>query len=538
MREQMKSHRRRVRDAEREAERPTQAPAPADRTLAIPVPVTLGAMPAAGSAPAAPEREERTVDRDARDARDERDERASEAGRPERHAERRALPGSKLQLPTARTTQTLGPQTGPAPAAADPAPVMRMGEAIPGTVQMENVSVDPSAIVSLLQNLAVQSGGGFGENADFAANAGPLIEQAIGANLNPRSVGSSFTETRGANCNWNWRVSFRMLAPVPMPTGHGTGSVQRTGGGSGTVGTQVTDSTTDSAKITGSGTGSSGMSSGSGGGPSSSSGGTVGAELGTSSTHSEQNSTSITTQGTQAGSMTNNLVRYMALLVVDAQVSGELDTSGSDYVNPLKWGMYLGEAIDSMERASGWIFAGNIQFYRSEGIAASAPAMRKGWIEHELGVTDPSESGAARAASAAAVNPAQLSRSGARPLPAELTAEVGQRQQTDLSGVRMIRGGPADTYCDAMSAAAFTTPNPTGGSDIFVHSAVDVASARGQHTLQHEIAHAAQIQKGEAAALNGLGGDASRRQQLERSADEHADAALAATRPERKWTGR
>jgi hypothetical protein len=543
MREHMKSHRRRAREDDREATRQSEGPAPADRAVAVPVP--LAPAPERDVARADREPEGGTSERqaDAADGADathrDRDHTSTRAD-----ARRAAPPRTKVQLPTAHATQQLAPQAGHAAlGTAESAPMLRMGDSIPNTLQLENINVPSDVIVGLLQSLAIQSGGGFGRNADFGGSgrAAPLIESAIQNKLTPRSVSGEFIETNGANCKWNWRVTFRTLAPVPMP-GSGTGTVQNTTGGTGTVSNQTTTSTTDSAKITGSGTGTSGTSAGSGGGASSSSGGTVGAELGTSTTRTDQNSTTIANQNGTTVSTTNNMMRYMACVVVDAQVSGELDTSGTDYINPLKWGMYLGEAIDSMERASAELIVGTVEYYRSEGIAPSAPpapAMRKSWVEHELGLSDPSEGNARKAASAAAVNPATLSRSGAQPVPTSVTAEAGQRQGTDLGDVHLIRGGPADTYCDAMSAAAFTTPNPTGGSDIFVHSNVDVASARGQHTLQHELAHAAQLQKGEAASLTGLGGDATRRQQLEKNADAHADEALAtaAARPERKWTG-
>jgi len=137
------------------------------------------------------------------------------------------------------------------------APMLRDGMTLPGGAVMENVNVSASAITSFLQSLAIQGGGGFGSDADFATNAGPLIDAAIGAMLNPRTITSSFTETRGVNCNWTWRVSFRMGEPVEIGGG-GTGGTTHNFGGSGQVSSSTTTATTDSAKLTGSGKSSSG----------------------------------------------------------------------------------------------------------------------------------------------------------------------------------------------------------------------------------------------------------------------------------------
>jgi hypothetical protein len=103
-----------------------------------------------------------------------------------------------------------------------------------------------------------------------------------------------------------------------------------------------------------------------------------------------------------------------------------------------------------------------------------------------------------------------------------------------MEGVRLVQGAQADEYCDRMDAAAFTTPSVDGHSDIYVHSGVALDTPEGQHTLQHEIAHAVQNRKGETESLSGLGGDGARREQLERSADTHATATLTEAPVQRK----
>jgi len=403
------------------------------------------------------------------------------------------------------------------------APMLRDGMTLPGGAVMENVNVSASAIVVFLQNLAIQGGGGFGSNADFATNAGPIIDAAIGAMMNPRTLTGSFTETRGVNCNWTWRVSFKMGAPVEIGGG-GTGGTTHNFGGSGQVSTSTQTSTTDSAKVTGSTKASSGTKVGEN---TSGSETGVGGEVGTSTTRTQTTGAQVTTQGGGSAQTQNVLRRFRAPVIVEAMTQGDLDMSGTDYINPFKWGMYAAEAADSIERKTGELVVGTCEYYRSEGIAPAAPAApaaRKGWVEHELGITEEGESNLAKVASALTVNPAELSRAGARPITPDL---LGMDQDaTRASAVNLIHGAQADAYCDAMSAAAFTTPLPGGGSDIFVHSGVDLASARGQHTLHHELAHAAQFQSGEGTSLHGLGGDTSTRSELERRADEAASRAV------------
>jgi hypothetical protein len=75
-----------------------------------------------------------------------------------------------------------------------------------------------------------------------------------------------------------------------------------------------------------------------------------------------------------------------------------------------------------------------------------------------------------------------------------------------------------------MEAAAFCTPGEGGGSDIFVHSAIALETPAGQHTVQHEIAHAVQNERGQTQSLDGLGGNTAVRDSLEADADRHAAA--------------
>ena len=292
-----------------------------------------------------------------------------------------------------------------------------------------------------------------------------------------------------------------------------TAPTSRGFGGTGTLSTQVTNSTTDSGKITGGVKGSQGTKVGD-----NTSGGEVsaGGELGTSSTRSSQSGVSVTSNRGGSATVNEQLDRFVAPLYVEIYMNPELDASGVDYVNPFKWGMYLGEAISPLERVTREFGIGTATFYLPQGV----PIQRKGWMEHEAGI------GGDRAAATHSPDPNQFSSAGARPLPLPLARAAEEHHGVGLAGVNLIQGGQADTYCDAMDAAAFTIPNAEGGSDIFLHSDASVDSAKGQHTLQHEIAHAVQNMKGQTTGLEGLGGSEAKRDELEQSADQQADAIL------------
>jgi hypothetical protein len=397
--------------------------------------------------------------------------------------------------------------------------IQRGGATIPGGAAIEATSASGGAIVNKLRSLGNRAAGGFGSDADWDTNALPLIESAIAANLNPRSISGSWTETRGLNVRWSWRVTFRMGSPKEI-SGGGVGTSEFGTGGTGSVGSSSSTATTDSASVTGGGGYQSGP-------ENSRASGSGSATLGTSTTRTDGTSTTagLNTAG-KTGASTNQ-VRYSAPVIAECYVSPELDVSGTDYVNPFKWGMYGVEAMAPMQRLSEDCETGEVRYYLTNGIAGGPPpAQRKGWLEHELGITDQTQANAERALSAQSLSPDAMSRAGARPLPPAFAADAEAFYGQSLGNVNLVTGSHADQYADQMSAAAFTTPNAQGGSDIFLHSGLDLSSAQGQHTLQHEIAHAVQNMSGQTSELTGLGGNESRRSELERAADSDASGIL------------
>ncbi|MDZ8109248.1 MAG: DUF4157 domain-containing protein [Nostoc sp. DedQUE12a] len=411
-------------------------------------------------------------------------------------------------------------------------PIQRDGMNIPGGATIETVNGNTSAVISLLEKKAVEAGGGFGSRADFSRYSDRIDQVLSDTTLSDTNIPIDFVETAGVNVHWRGNIRFKMGTPKPVQGG-GSAATTRGFGGSTTSATETSTSTTDSAKATASGGSTSGTKSGDaakGGETSTGGSGSVGGEASTTTSRSDKFTDSTTSSRAGSTNMTNNMERFVAPLIAEISLNPELDVQGSDYINPVKWGMYIGEGVDPMKKASGSVECGTVTYYISSGIAptptptpTAPPAQRKGWMENQLGITEQSQANFSNAAAANNVNPLQLSNSGSTPLPPDVALAAQQHHAVSLDKVHLVQGGQADAYCDSMSAAAFTTPSHEGGTNIFMHSQIPLDSPQGQHTLSHEVSHAVQQMHGETAELDGLGGNQSRRDALEKSADSHAD---------------
>ncbi|NET61146.1 MAG: DUF4157 domain-containing protein [Symploca sp. SIO2E6] len=231
-------------------------------------------------------------------------------------------------------------------------------ENIPGGAKnLENVAASTSEIITLLEQVAVRSAGAkFGKNADFNANVAPQIDTAISSNLAQTNIPIDFIETRGVNVHWKGHIRFTVGKAVSL--GQQNKATTSAGyGGTATRSDQLTNSTTDSAKLTG------GLKAGEAkaGGEAS-----VGGELATSNTRTTQ--TTNTTTSDRSGKTTTEgyLNVFQAPLFAEVYLAPELEVSGSDYINPFKWGMYLGEATEPLSREKGKVECGSIKYSLSE----------------------------------------------------------------------------------------------------------------------------------------------------------------------------
>jgi hypothetical protein len=146
------------------------------------------------------------------------------------------------------------------------------------------------------------------------------------------------------------------------------------------------------------------------------------------------------------------------------------------------------------------------------------------WLKREAGITPQSEANFREAETATAAVEDLSIPSGGNPLAREAREPAERALGVDLGDVNVVERG--DSATTPLQAHAFAAQNEGGGHSVVLSSGVDLKSGEGQFTLMHELAHVAQQKKGEADTLEGLGGDESVREHLERKADDDADRLL------------
>ncbi len=198
------------------------------------------------------------------------------------------------------------------------------------------------------------------------------IASVITQNMNNFQVKSlpiaPFTQTEGPNTVWSGTIRFAIENKQEVTSGTG----QSTTGAGGTGGLQVgaSQSTTDTGGVTGSATG--GSQSGPETGRSSSSG-TVGVSGSTATTTGSSQQTTVGGTSTVGQQTQDTLVRSQATVIANITLHCELEVSGSDYINPFKWGMMLGEAISPISDTNDAVACGTVMLQESRGFAPAPP---------------------------------------------------------------------------------------------------------------------------------------------------------------------
>jgi hypothetical protein len=146
------------------------------------------------------------------------------------------------------------------------------------------------------------------------------------------------------------------------------------------------------------------------------------------------------------------------------------------------------------------------------------------WIKDELGVTAETEENARQARTAADAAETLQLPGGGSPLARDVREPAERALGVPLGDVNVVERG--DSATNPLQAHALAAADESGGHSVVLSSGVDLGSGEGQFTLMHELAHVAQQKKGEADALEGLGGDESVREHLERKADDDAQRLL------------
>jgi hypothetical protein len=195
----------------------------------------------------------------------------------------------------------------------------------------------------------------------------PLERQIINAfetaNLQPRSIAINWTDERGLNKNWTGTVNIRMENPTKVGA-EGSGKTTGAGGGSGTSGTATSTSNTTGASAEGSV-----EKGGHEGGTKA--GGKVGGS--TSNTTSQGESQGATGSGGTGSETFDKIQRYECTIVADIFLRLDMDVSGTDYINPFKWGFYGVEALTGPHEASDSVECGKWTYEVSMGFDPAGP---------------------------------------------------------------------------------------------------------------------------------------------------------------------
>jgi hypothetical protein len=238
--------------------------------------------------------------------------------------------------------------------------------ALPVPTAANSVSGDPA--VRKLSELAGQLYGG-GRNFEGTPVATQVRNAIETNNLQPREIPINFYDDEGLNKIWTGNVRIRMENERPVEQGgRGTGTVTGAGGGTGGYSSGTSTSQTDTAGVS---------AEGSAGGHEGAAGGKVGGSASTSTTTGSSTGTTGTGSATTGGGASADTIqRYECTIVADITLRVEADFSGTDYINPFKWGFSGVFNAFKQESASGDVALGQWTYQVSAGIAAPAAAGR------------------------------------------------------------------------------------------------------------------------------------------------------------------
>ncbi len=243
---------------------------------------------------------------------------------------RKAAQGTKVERNPISTNNQQGRNS---PVQKKNAPIQKYAS-LPTGATIVTINPDFGNIYAACANLAYRIAGGNANNINWARRIGTQLEGAMATNtLSP--INMSFLEDNGINFNWNVSIAWRINDPRPIGDTQ-SGSVTRNSGGSTQSQVGSGTSTQDSAGATG------GVSTGGHeGAPGATGGVSVGTQSGTSSSQQNQ----VTLNGGGSTTTTEQRQTYSAGLVAQITVEGSQDFSGSDWVNPFKWGTTAVNAI-------------------------------------------------------------------------------------------------------------------------------------------------------------------------------------------------
>ncbi len=227
---------------------------------------------------------------------------------------------------------------------------LQLYRSLPTGATILGINPDLDNIYLACSSLARRVERAYSGNVNWGARIGRELEGSIAANrLVP--FRKSFTETEGINFDWTVSINWRINNPRQVG-GSSTSQVTRSGGGSVSQSSGTSSSTTDSAEASASVGGHEGAPG-------------AGGKVGTSTTQGATESQGVTLQGGVSRTGSERGQSYTAGLVASITVSGSANFSGSDYVNPFKWGTSVGSAIGTSGPQSGSYHAGTVDYQES-----------------------------------------------------------------------------------------------------------------------------------------------------------------------------
>jgi hypothetical protein len=239
--------------------------------------------------------------------------------------------------------------------------ILRRGKPIPAgaaPVPTAANSVDGTVVVSKLSEMSRYIWRG-GRNFN-----GTVIERqvlnAFGTNnLQPRSIPLNFYDESGINKIWSGTVNIRMESERAIDTNEGT--VGGAGGGTGGHSTGTSAGRETGGEV-GGGVG------GHEGAPSASASGSAKTSSGES-----EGTTGTGSATTTVGASRDKVVRYECTIVADITLRVEEDFSGTDYINPFKWGFSAVSAAIGDKSTTASVACGQWTYAVSGGMMAPAP---------------------------------------------------------------------------------------------------------------------------------------------------------------------
>lgn len=229
---------------------------------------------------------------------------------------------------------------------------------VPGGNQIKETRGDPDPVLNAMNALSrtLRRGG-----TDFFESEEALIIQNTLArgNLSTDFIPINHLDTSGINTRYVGHVRLRIGASTELDRGQG--SFTAAGGGA---------STSGSSRSTTEGSTAGGSLEGTVGGHQGAPGGTVGVSGEVSSSETRGSSQGTSATSTTRGQTTERFVRYGAPIYAIITLRAELDFSGSDYVNPFKWGTAIGNELFNQGSRSLTVACGTVEYQRAVGIVS------------------------------------------------------------------------------------------------------------------------------------------------------------------------